>query len=96
MKKVRKLNRRGKLINSLNQGLDEKKELVAALMIKCDKTEKEVLEAYTEFYLQHENGFISKKEYTNSKGVNIYQLTFRMLYVFSSGIHESGSIVSSI
>ena len=71
VKKVKKLNRRGKLINSLNEGLDEKKELVAALMVKCDKTEEEVLEAYDEFYLKHEDGFISKEEYTNAKRVNI-------------------------
>ena len=63
MRKVKKLNRRGKLINTSNQPLDpieEKKQLVAALMVKCDKTEEEVLEAYDEFYLKHEDGFIGK------------------------------------
>ena len=69
VRKVKKLNRRGKLINTSNQPLDpieEKKQLVAALMVKCDKTEEEVLEAYDEFYLKHEDGFIGKDEFTNS------------------------------
>ena len=51
IKKVKKLNRRGKLLDSASKGLNEKKELVAALMVKTSKPEDEVLEAYDELYL---------------------------------------------
>ena len=64
MRKVKKLNRKGKLIGG-NKGLNEKDELVASLMAKCDKSEEEVLKAYDEFHLKHENGSISKEEYTS-------------------------------
>ena len=71
IKKVKRLNRKGKLINNPTQGVvDEKKEIVAALMVKCDKSEQEVLEAYDDFHLKYEDGSISRKEYTNSKKVN--------------------------
>ena len=71
-RKVKKLNRRGTLtIHSLSEGLDEKKEIIAALIVKCDKTEEEVLKAYEEFHLKYENGFISREEFTNSTKVNI-------------------------
>ena len=63
---------KGKLMISLSPE-EEKKELVSALMVKCHKTEEEVLMAYEEFYLKHEDGFISKEEYTNAKRVNIYE-----------------------
>ena len=39
-------------------------------MVKCDKSEQEVLEAYDDFHLKYEDGSISRKEYTNSKKVN--------------------------
>ena len=48
IKKVKKLNRRGKLIDSASKGLDEKKELVAALMVKTGKPENEVFEMLSE------------------------------------------------
>ena len=73
-KKVRTLNRRGKLINCLNEGINEKQELVSALMVKCGKREEEVLQAYDEFYVKHEDGVISKEDYTNSKGVGFFLL----------------------
>ena len=72
IKKVKRLNRKGKLINNPTQGVvDEKTEIVAALMVKCDKSEQEVLEAYNDFHLKYEDGSISLKEYTNSQKVNI-------------------------
>ena len=70
-KRAKNLNRRGKIINSLNEVLDEKKELVAALMVKCDKTEEQVMKASDEFYVKHKDGFISKEDYTNSTQVNL-------------------------
>ena len=70
MRKVKKLNRKGKLIGG-NKGLNEKDVLVASLMAKCGKTEEEVLKAYDEFHLKHENGSISKEEYTNTTTVSI-------------------------
>ena len=76
IKKVKKLNRRGKLIDSTSKGLNEKRELVAALMVKTSKPEDAVLKAYDEFYLKHEDGFISKEEYTNSTKVSAAFLQF--------------------
>ena len=73
VKKVKRLNRKGKLINTSTQSqgvVDEKKEIVAALMVKCDKSQQEVLEAYDDFHLKYEDGSISRKEYTDSKKVN--------------------------
>ena len=67
MKKVKKLNRKGKLINKVDNEEDaEKKALVSSLMIKCDKTKDEVLDAYDDFHLKHKDGFISNEEYINS------------------------------
>ena len=74
VKKVKRLNRKGKLINTSTQVqgvVDEKKEIVASLMVKCDKSERKVLEAYDDFHLKYEDGSISRKEYTNSQKVNI-------------------------
>ena len=71
LKKMKKLNRKGKLIHGAHKDLDEKKELVNALMRKCNKTEDEVLKAYEEFHLKHENGFISNEEYINSSSVSV-------------------------
>ena len=68
VKKVKRLNRKGKLINS-STPVDEKKEIVAALMAKCDRSEEEVLHAYDDFHLKYEDGSISRKEYTTSKKV---------------------------
>ena len=73
IKKVRKLNRKGKLLDPTDKELNEKKELAAALMVKCDKTEEEVFKAYDEFYLKHEDGSISNEEYINSASVDVGQ-----------------------
>ena len=35
-------------------------------MIKSEKAEKEVLEAYDDFHLKHKDGSISNEEYINS------------------------------
>ena len=72
---VKKLSRRGKLIGE-NEGLDEKQIMVAALMVKCDKTEDEVLKAYDDFHLKHEEGVISKEDYTSSKTVSLDELRY--------------------
>ena len=37
MKKIRKLSRKGKLLVD-DQNLDEKKEMINALVVKCNKT----------------------------------------------------------
>ena len=81
VKKEKKLNRKGKLMISLSPE-EEKKELVSALMVKCHKTEEEVLMSYEEFYLKHEDGFISKEEYTHSKRVNVDQLSLHLYNSF--------------
>ena len=73
LNEVKKLSRREKLIGE-NKGLDEKQTMVAALMVMCDKTEEEVLEAYDDFHLKHEGGIISKEEYTSSKTVSKKEL----------------------
>jgi hypothetical protein len=83
IKKVKRLNRKGKLINTLTQGqgvVDEKKEIVTALMVKCDKSQQEVLEAYDDFHIKYEDGSISRKEYTNSQKVNIILLIVFVYY----------------
>ena len=69
VKKVKRLNRKGKLINTTNEVVDEKKVIVSALMAKCGKTEEEVLKAYDDFHLKHESGQITWEEYTHSKKV---------------------------
>ena len=72
LKKMRKLNRRGKLINKVDDEEDsEKKAIVSSLMIKCDKTEKEVLAAYVAFHLKYTDGFVSNKEYINSTSTKV-------------------------
>ena len=89
LKKVRKLSRRGKLIGK-EKGLNEKEELVHALMVKCDKTEEEVLEAYDTFHLKYEEGFISKEEYTNCKTVSINKfINILSNMVYFPGTYES-------
>ena len=70
-----------------SKGLNEKKELVAAPMVKTSKPEDEVLKAYDEFYFKHEDGFISKEEYTNSTKVSAAFLQFVMSSL--PGIHQS-------
>ena len=89
LKKVKKLNRHGKLIGKV-KGLNEKEELVHALMVKCDKTEDEVLEAFDAFHLKHEEGFISKEEYTSSKSVSIND----SINTFSNKIYFPGTYES--
>ena len=67
LKKIKKLNRKGKLINKVDEEEDaEKKAVVSSLMIKSEKTEKEVLEAYDDFHLKYKDGSISNEEYINS------------------------------
>ena len=71
VKKVKRLNRKGKLINTSTQVqgvVDEKKEIVASLMVKCDKSQQEVLEAFDDFHLKYEDGSISQKEFWLKKG----------------------------
>ena len=64
---MKKLNRKGKLINTVDDEEDaEKNAVVSSLMIKCDKSKEEVVEAYDEFYLKHKDGFILNEEYINS------------------------------
>ena len=48
---------------------EEKKELVSALMTKCNMTEEEVLEAYDGFHEQNKKGVISKEEFIHSRKV---------------------------
>jgi hypothetical protein len=65
--KIKKLNRKGKLINKVDNEEDaEKKAVVSSLMVKCDKNEKEVLEAYDDFHLKHKDGLISNEDYIKS------------------------------
>ena len=54
--------------------MDEKKVIVSTLMAKCGKTEEEVLEAYDEFHLKHENGQITLEQYTHSKKVELMDI----------------------
>ena len=89
LKKVKKLSRRGKLIGK-EKGLDEKEELVHALMVKCDKTEEEVLEAYDAFHLKYEEGFISEEEYTSSETVSINNIITILCYIiYFPGTYKS-------
>jgi hypothetical protein len=96
IKKVKRLNRKGKLINTSTQSqgvVDEKKEIVAALMVKCDRSEEEVLEAYDDFHLKYEDGCISRKEYTNSRKVNICNMYLSIPFYFP-GFPQSRGIIS--
>ena len=52
LKKVRKLSRKGKLLVD-DQNLDEKKEMIAALEVKTNKSKK--VTACTELQLKHTN-----------------------------------------
>lgn len=72
VKKVKKLNRKGKVINNTEEIVDEKKEMIMALMKKCNKSEEEILIAYDEFHLKYENGSISKDDYISSSKVLKY------------------------
>ena len=71
LKKMKKLNRRGKLIEKVDEEDAEKKAVVSSLMIKCNKTEEEVLDAFEDFHLKHLDGFISNDEYINSTSTNV-------------------------
>ena len=96
LKKIKRLNRRGKLIGS-DRGLNEKEELVHALMAKCDKTEEEVLEAFDAFYIEHEEGFITKEEYTSSKSVRINgSINLFSNIIYFPGVYESQGFVQSV
>ena len=66
-KKLRKLNRKGKLINKAEQEEDaEKNAVVSSLMAKFDKTNEEVEEAFKEFHVRHPDGFIPNDEFIES------------------------------
>ena len=67
-KKMKKLNRRGKLISKTEEETEdaEKKAVVDSLMIKCNKSREEVVEAYEDFHQKHPDGFISNDEYIQS------------------------------
>ena len=43
-----------------------KKAVVSSLMIKCNKTKEDVLEAFDDFHLKHKDGSIHRKEYTKN------------------------------
>ena len=72
LKKIKKLNRKGKLRNKIDEVEDaEKKAAVSSLMIKCNKTKEEVLEAYDDFHLQHKDGSIQNEEYISSASITV-------------------------
>ena len=48
---------------------NDKKELIAMLMSKTEKTEEEVLEAYDKFHLEHPFGEISQEEFLKQSKV---------------------------
>ena len=67
LKKIKKLNRKGKLRNKIDEVEDaEKKAAVSSLMIKCNKTKEEVLEAYDD-----EDGSIQNEEYISSAPITV-------------------------
>ena len=66
-KKLKKLNRKGKLINKAEQEEDaEKNAVVISLMAKFGKTKEEVEEAFKEFHIKHPDGFIPNNEFIDS------------------------------
>ena len=73
LKKMKKLNRRGKLINKVDEEDAEKKAVVSSLMVKCDKSEEEVLDAFHDFHLKHRDGFIDNDEYIHSAPIKVLQ-----------------------
>ena len=58
---------------------EEKKELVRALMAKCNMTEEEVLEAYDGFHEQNKKGVISKEEFIHSRKVIKNQIHLNLI-----------------
>ena len=48
---------------------EQKKELVSALVAKCEMTEEEVLKAYDEFHEKNKKGVIGKEEFVRSRKV---------------------------
>ena len=67
LKKTKKLNRRGKLINKgEDDEVAEKNAVLSSLMLKCGKTRNEVLVAYEDFHLKYEEGVISNQDYIES------------------------------
>ena len=73
LKKIKKLNRKGKLRNKVDEEEDaEKKAVVSSLMIKCGKpTNEEVLETYDDFHLQHKDSSIHNEEYISSAPITV-------------------------
>ena len=46
-----------------------KKEIVSTMMVKCEMTEEEVLQAFDEFYEKNKEGKIGKDEFIGSRKV---------------------------
>ena len=85
LKKIKKLNRKGKLRNKFNEVEDaEKKAVVSSLMIKCNRTKEEVLEAYDDFHLKHTDGSIQNEEYIRSAPITVCITLFFLLHCISS------------
>ena len=63
---------------------EEKKEMVSVLMVKCDKTEEEVLQAYDDFHINHTDGVISKDDFLKSTDVTgiIIIYSFHLIIYF--------------
>ena len=55
---------------------EQKKELVSALVAKCEMTEEEVLKAYDEFHEKNKKGVIGKEEFVSSRKVTILNFCF--------------------
>ena len=74
---MKKLNRRGKLINKIEEEIEdaEKKAVVDSLMIKCNKSREEVVEAYEDFHLKNPDGFILNEEYIKSTPTKVRLVT---------------------
>ena len=69
LKKIKKLNGKGKLRNKINEEEDaEKKAVVSSLVIRCNKPKDEVLEAYDD-----EDGSIQNEEYISSAPIAVLE-----------------------
>ena len=85
LKKMKKLNRKGKLLNKVDDDEDaEKNAVVSSLMVKCDKTKEEVVEAYEEFHLKYQDGSIANEEYIKSTSTKVQIICTRFSLAQSS------------
>ena len=66
VKKGKKGKKKGKKALSPEEA---KKELVATLMVKCEMTEEDILQAYDEFFEKNKKGIIGKEEFIQSRKV---------------------------